>query len=66
MVKNEKEMAINFYSKMTTVEDKMADPFFSKQEDEKNGINVVQRLQRNATWTTWRKEQTKRADERLV
>jgi len=34
-VKNEKEMATNFYFKMTMVEDKMADPFFSKQKDEK-------------------------------
>ena len=45
-MKNEKEMATNFYFKMTVVEDKMADPFFPKQEDEKrNGFKVVQRQQ---------------------
>ena len=45
-MKNEKEMATIFYFKMTIVEDKMADPFFSKQEDEKkNGFKVVQRQQ---------------------
>ena len=35
LVKKEKEMATNFYFRMTMVDDKMADPFFSKQEDEK-------------------------------
>ena len=39
-------MAKNFYFKMNMVKDKMADAFFSKQEDEKkNGFKVFQRQQ---------------------
>ena len=32
-MKNKKEMATNFYFKMTMVDDKMADAFFSKQDE---------------------------------
>ena len=45
-MKNEKEMATNFYFKMTVVKDKMADPLFSKQKDEKKMVyKGVQRQQ---------------------
>ena len=40
-MRNEKEMATNFYFKVTIVEDKMADPFFSKQEDEKKMVSKL-------------------------
>ena len=40
---NEQEMATNFYFKVTIVEDKMADPFFSKQEDEKKMVSKLSR-----------------------
>ena len=40
-MKNKKEMATNLYFKMTMVEDKMADPFFSKQEDEKRMVSKL-------------------------
>ena len=40
-MRNEKEMATNFFMKMTIVEDKMADLFFSKQEDEKKMVSKL-------------------------
>ena len=71
-MKNEKEMATNFYFKMATVQDKMADLFFSKQEDEKEMVSTISKG--NNLWIALpycnempherpKKDQTKRADE---